>query len=157
MDDKSTIKELLTLMLNSRRIYVLAGVLLGCYVNILHTVIFMSVHEFFIVMSLVIFSAVVLPLLAYIWDIKEVRPYVKLRVVLFGLNVTSAMFSVLFFVEVLAGNYVFKFLSEPLYFAVSTAPQISFAVSSIIVILFSIIELLWHKSETRYAIHSIHS
>ncbi len=124
--------------------FVSCGVLLGVYFNILHTLPFMRPKDVWWVFALVAYIAVALPIVVHLWDSNRSEIIVKTRFFFFGMSLVSAVFAVVYLVEVFVGNFACTVLANPLYFPISRVPMISFPVSLAIVGL-SVLTVLFLK------------
>ena len=83
--------------------------------------------------ALIAYAAVAFPVVAYVWDSNKLKSIVKARLFFFGMSLASAVFAIVYLVEVVVGNSVYTLLDSPLYFSISRVPITSFLASLAIV------------------------
>lgn len=116
---------------NQRKI-LLSGVLVGVYINSLHSVPFMEASEIFFVFVLILISAITMPAVAAAWDQTEFNGRQKIQLILNGVTASSIIFIFIYFIEMLLGNYIFKIFTVPTVFPISRFPSASLVITLII-------------------------
>jgi hypothetical protein len=100
---------------------VLCGVLLGVYFTILHALFFM--HPAYVWgFSLIVYIAVVFPIVAWIWDASKLRSVMKKQLFFFGVSLVSVVFTVVYLGEF----FLFSLFVDSFYSYVSSFPMFSF-------------------------------
>ena len=115
--------------------FLASGAVLGVYINILHSVPFMQPSEFFLIFTLIAFSAIMIPIITMIWNQKQSQTVKKICLTCKGLTISSIVFSIIYLTESLAGKFFGKNLIAN--FPISRLPFASFLFSIILVSIFT--------------------
>jgi hypothetical protein len=125
----------------------IAGILIGVYINILHTIPFMLSSEFFLIFILIALCAVTIPAVAVAWNQEEGNAPDKLRHIIKGMSVSSIAFILIYLAEIITTNDMLRNLTIPAKFPISRVPVISFLVTLIVTGLL-IFSLIFYRSKT---------
>jgi hypothetical protein len=142
------IASLKNLVNNNQSLWI-TGILLGTYVNILHTIPFMLPSEFFLIFLLIALCAITIPAVAVAWNQKEVNTFDKLRHIIKGMSFSSTVFIFIYLAETIITNNALRNLTSPVQFSISRAPITSLLVALILTaVLFLSLILYRFKTST---------
>jgi hypothetical protein len=142
------IASLKNLVNNNKSLWI-TGILLGAYVNILHTIPFMLPSEFFLIFLLIALFAITIPAVAVAWNQKEINTFDKLRHIIKGMSVSSTVFIFIYLAETIITNNALRNLNSPAQFSISRAPITSLLVALILTaVLFLSLILYRFKTST---------